>query len=145
MFDGLSCRKFQKLTDDRDIRDLTSDEELFMDGHSLLCAECSELQRTSGLAMNMLRMSAMEPEISSGFDERVLRKVRLQTVRSGFNYWSPAVIGAAIAGIAVLAAMQAVTLSSEGPMQRKANHEESRLMRGRDFPSLDLDLPRSQP
>ena len=144
MLSAFNCRKFEKLSDERDVRELTADELAFFEAHQLACEPCAELLRTSSMSLNMLRMSAMEAEISPTFDEKLMRKLRLQTGRASLNYWSPAVFGAAIAGLAVLAAMQAVARTVDGPNVRKASGEESRLMHNRTFPSLDLGVNRPQ-
>jgi len=64
----------------------------------------------------MLRMTgAMEPMAAENFDERILRRHKVETVRAGVRYWSPAMMGAAVAGLVVLAAMQMIAQSSKLP------------------------------
>jgi hypothetical protein len=63
----------------------------------------------------MLRDSALEHVPDANFDERVLRKLKVAQVRSGFQYWSPAMIGAAVASVVLLAALQMIAQPSNLP------------------------------
>lgn len=66
-------------------------------------------------AFNMLRSEAFEAMPLANYDDRLLRKHKLQTVRASVSYWSPAMLGAAVAGLVVLAAMQMIAQSSHLP------------------------------
>ncbi len=51
----------------------------------------------------------MAGEPDESFDRRLLRRARVQTAREQVSYWSPAAIGATIALVLVLAAVQIVS------------------------------------
>ena len=89
----------------------------------------------------MLRGMAMEHEVSRAFDERVIRRLRVQTVKESLNYWSPAVLGAAIACLAVLAAMQMMSKPSSLPPLHMGATEARHMTSGPVYP--ELQLPRS--
>ena len=108
--------------------------------HRLVCPQCLESEGQSRLALNMLRSTALEAEHSPTFDFRLIRRWRVQTFRARMGYWSPAMFGAAIAGIAVIAALQMITQSSSLPSIRSSNQpfEARRISQpAPDFPSLD--------
>ncbi len=67
------------------------------------------------MALNMLREIKLEPEVSPQFDQRVLRRLRVQNSREGFSYWSPALVGAAIAAVTLLGALQLIAHSPSTP------------------------------
>ncbi len=66
-------------------------------------------------ALDILRMEALEAETKENFDERLLRRHKVASVRSSIRYWKPALMGAAVAGLVVLAAMQMIAQSSHLP------------------------------
>lgn len=134
---GLGCSKFKKLASEELDRSLTPRESAFMQRHRECCDECRDLQSQSSLALNFLRASAMEVEVHPMFDERIIRKLRVQTTRDSIRYWSPAVAGAFIAGLAVVAALQMITRSAELPHVRIPGGE-SRLIKTN--PVLDLNI-----
>ena len=124
-------------------RDLASREEGFMVKHRDACWPCRSAEGQSTLALNMLRASAMDPEEAPAFEARLLRRLRLQTVRAGFNYWSPAFFGAAIAGVAILAAMQMITNSANLPSLPLNSGNEARRIQGDGprFPAIRFSSP----
>lgn len=79
----------------------------------------------------MLRESSLVPDApESGFDMRVIRRVRLQTVRLSVQYWSPAIFGAAIAAVALVSALQMLARTSELPVFRAGTSEARRIKLG---------------
>jgi hypothetical protein len=50
----------------------------------------------------MLRAAAMDVAPGRGFDERLIRRMRVHRVRESLGYWSPALLGSAIACMALL-------------------------------------------
>ena len=109
------CRRFSRLSNEAIDRDLCEREETFLEKHRTVCASCAATQTQSSFALNMLRASAIDVDISPSFDDRLLRKLRVRTTRESLRYWSPAVAGAFIAGLAVVAAMQMITRSAQLP------------------------------
>src|SRR5258706_6616099 len=100
------CAKFKKLVSEDLDRVLSRDEDAFVQKHRHACVDCSEFQAQSSSALNFLRASAMDVDVNPTFDERVIRRLRVQGTRESIQYWSPAVAGAFIAGLAVVAALQ---------------------------------------
>jgi hypothetical protein len=88
--------------------------------------------------LNFLRAAAIEVDVHPQFEERVIRKLKVQTTRESIQYWSPALAGACIAGLAVIAALQMITRSAELPHVR-LNGGEARMMT-HAHPDLDLSL-----
>lgn len=102
------CGKFRILSSDSLDRTLRPSEEAFLIRHRERCESCRTIEANQHLALNMLRSSALLEEPTDGFDRRVLRRARIQAVREGFGYWSPAAVGATIAAVLVLALLQIV-------------------------------------
>lgn len=111
------CHKFRRLSNEKHDRELSQAEKNFLDRHRSACAPCRSAETDGALALNMLRQFALEADepCTLQFEERVIRRWRVQHVREGVGYWSPALMGAIVAGVAVLAALQLVTRSSELP------------------------------
>lgn len=109
------CTKYRHLAHERFDRDLSLAEREFMAKHRAVCSECRVSEAQSSTALNMLRLAAVEPEFDVDvadqphFEERILRRLRVQSARESVRYWSPAFFGAAIAGLSVLAALQLVS------------------------------------
>lgn len=123
-------------------RDLSLKEREFMARHKSVCTECHREEAQGACALNMLRMAAIgdeEVDYSPVFEDRVLRKWRVQSTRESVRYWSPAFVGAVLAGLTVLAALQVV--SSKNVVPGTTNPAgEAKLQRGADrLPLIDLD------
>ena len=103
---NLACKRFQKLWNDRDVRDLSDQEESFVAQHRRDCEECRSFEVSSDDVLSVLRSATLEPEISIGFEDRVIRKLKLQTMRESLSYWTPALVGAGIACVAIVATLQ---------------------------------------
>lgn len=140
------CADFGRLNSERLDRSLTPVEERLVEMHRASCAACSQVEEDAHEALQMLRLAALEPEPDTGFDTRVLRKVKVQLVRTKFNYWSPALFGAAIAGIAILAALQMIADVSRLPAIRVPGGQGPEMSR-RDpsFPRLEAQPPAESP
>ncbi|HTQ09014.1 MAG TPA: hypothetical protein VMI31_02980, partial [Fimbriimonadaceae bacterium] len=118
---------------------LTPGEEAFLHKHRQVCVECDDAASQSSVALNFLRAAAIEVEVHPQFDERVIRKLKVQRTRESLRYWSPAVAGAFIAGLAIVAALQMITRSSDLPHLRMPG-AESEMVRARSRLSLDQKL-----
>ena len=103
---NLACNRYRKLWDDCDARELRKDEQEFLNQHRTICQECRAFEESASLSLDVLRAATLEPIVSPSFDERVLRRVRVQTVRESLSYWSPALVGAGIACVAIFATLQ---------------------------------------
>jgi hypothetical protein len=64
-------------------------------------------------AMGALRANALDPRVDGAFDTRVLRKWRVYRTKASIWYWSPALAGASVAAVAVLAVLQVLAHSRE--------------------------------
>jgi len=111
-----------------------------MERHRAVCRPCSSKEEASALALNMLReakLEADEPEVS--FDRRLLRRVRVESVRSGLQYWAPALFGAAIAAVALVSALQMLARSTQLPIFRADQSEARRIQLGTpEFPEVRI-------
>jgi len=134
------CRKFKRLASEAFDRDLRPQEDAFLQKHRQACAECSAFQHQSSLALNFLRAATIDVDVHPMFEERVIRKLRVQTTRESLRYWSPAVAGAFIAGLAVVAALQIITRSAEIPPVRLPGGEARRITLSKSKPALGLNL-----
>jgi hypothetical protein len=131
------CSKFRRLANEEMDRTLTASEKDFVQRHQAVCSECSESQSQSSLALNFLRASAIEVDVHPMFEERVIRKLKVQTTRESIGYWSPAVAGAFIAGLAVIAALQMITRSADLPHVRFPGEANNRVPVTKTGPALD--------
>jgi len=134
---GRACGRFQRLSLEAHDRELSLREEAFLVTHRHACAACRLAETQGALALSMLRMAAIEPEAAPQFEERVLRRYRIQTVQQSLGFWSPAIIGACVAGVLVLAALQIVSNSARLPALRSPGAEAHRTVdRAPAFPDL---------
>ena len=114
----LGCHNFRCLSEVKDCRILTEAEERCLSEHRAQCKTCAAEEKQFSAALNMLRNSAFDAEPSAGFDDRLIRRVKVQQARGNVRYWSPMFMGATVAGLLVLAALQVVSTSSELPTFR---------------------------
>lgn len=128
------CRKFHRLAWESSDRDLNAREKRFMQRHREACDSCEDEESVGAFRLNMLAGAVIDPAPTPGFEDRVLRLYKVQSKRESFAYWSPAVVGACIAMLAILAAMQMVTRSSELPHFQGGGSEAHRV--DRDFPKF---------
>jgi predicted anti-sigma-YlaC factor YlaD len=135
-----ACDRFSRLSIEAEDRDLKPSERRFMEAHRDECPACRQLEASSACALNMLRAASLEDEIeiSPSFDERLIRRVRVNSVREGIRYWSPAAVGAGIACIALFTALHVAAT----PTQMK-NAEvpggQARNATPRPHPNLELE------
>ena len=109
------CGKYRWLSYEALDRDLNQKEKEFVEQHEANCVRCEGYMAKGFAALNMLRGQALEPAPKLSFDERVLRRYRVISVKASLRYWSPAVIGAAVAGLVILAALQMISQTSQLP------------------------------
>ena len=106
------CRKFQRLCEEREDRDLRHHEFTYVETHRAACDPCRLCESASQNSLNMLRAMTLSVQPSDAFDARLVRLVRVDRGRDRFAYWFPAIIGAGIASFAMFALMQLVTAST---------------------------------
>ncbi len=128
--------RFLKLMHERRDRELREDEQSFFS--DFLDKEPEKLASAEDGAkcLNLLQNCTIEPELDSAFDERVLRRARLERSRGGLRYWAPAVMAGGIACLVLLTALQMV-LKTSPPLTNPYQAVESRLVR-ESTPSLEL-------
>ncbi len=133
------CGKFEWLLVEAEDRSMTDRENVFLNRHRNVCPQCELTERQNSMALNMLRESAIDAEPQPNFDERVLRRHRIGLARASVQYWSPAVFGAAIAMVAVLAAMQMVARSAQLPAFQAPGADARKVEAGAArFPELEI-------
>lgn len=134
------CGKFGWLASEAEDRLLTSRERMFLDCHREVCRQCAAKEEASALALNMLRKARLEAELpAQSFDTRLMRRLRVQSVRMGVQYWSPAVFGAAIAAVALVSALQLLARSNELPVFNAGQSEALRIQVGSpEFPEIPI-------
>lgn len=115
----LSCRRFDRIVSESLDRPLSAKEEAFLERHRALCPACAKLESQKRMALNMLRMATLDPGLepapAASFEERVIRRWRVESIRSGITYWTPAIVGAGASIVAVLAAIQILAQSPQLP------------------------------
>lgn len=138
------CRKFLRLSNEAADRELNPREEAFLSRHRDVCEACRSTEVESRMALNMLRNACMEVEVQPHFDERVIRRFRTQSVKESLGYWSPALIGAVVAGVCLMAALSLVSHNGAAPRASLPGGEASRFEpKLHAFPSLELNrVPR---
>lgn len=137
----IACERFARLSQEAGDRPLRRLEQYFVDRHRETCSACREEEAFTGDALNMLRGVAFGDEdifITPGFDDRIIRQVKVNTVRDGFRYWSPAAFGAVVAMCAIFAAMHVASTPSS---LREANVPggQVRNTTSKPIPNLELD------
>lgn len=134
-----TCDRFSYILNLSVDQPLRAEDQSFLDKHSLECKRCQALLRTS-MGLNMLRTChAIEPESSDfAFEDRVIRRFKLERSRKSLIYWSPAVVGAAIAGIAILAALQMIAAPQQMPVFRGSGEAMKIEKPGPMIPEIEL-------
>jgi hypothetical protein len=122
------CSRFKRLVNERNDRPLKDREIAFLARHRARCAPCRLAETQGAHALSMLRLSAMDVEVMPSFEERVMRRYKVQRVHESLRFWSPALIGAAVASVLVLAGLQIVLNSSRMPTLQPPTGEARRLI-----------------
>ncbi len=111
-----------------------------MERHSIRCPQCRRFESSSSLSLNVLRSAALEPDIAPSFEDRVLRRLRVQSVKEGISYWSPAAVGASIACVAIFATLQIAAAPVDINNANLPDGEARRMLDpDRPMPSLVLE------
>jgi hypothetical protein len=136
-----SCLLFEKLHTRFSEDHLRPWEKAFCDRHAKKCKSCRELGDTLDLALNLLKDHTYEFEGSEEFEENVIRKWRVEKDKpTAWAYWSPSLIGAAVAAIALLAILQVLAATPQSPSYNTKG-QEARLGTSRlpEFPGFETD------
>jgi hypothetical protein len=134
------CNKFARLLYDQEDKPLRTRDISFLRRHRDVCPTCRREQATFHQSLNMLRAATIDVTPAKGFDERVIRRVRVNRVRESLGYWSPAFLGSAVACMALLVALHLLA----SPTMSSTHIPNGEAMRANpSFPSLELTkLPR---
>ncbi len=131
MFDR---KRFWRLVEqDRD-RGLNEDELQELDNLRERRPELAALEDLDRTWLAVLRTQSMEPTISDRFDQNLKRRYDLESRKDRVRYWSPAVIGAAIAAGVLFAIFQVIS-SPPAAIDLK-NHEAMNAGTPVEFPSF---------
>lgn len=134
------CRKFSRILGERADRDLKEAEERFLARHRQVCAECRRSEQAEDLCLNLLRGSALEAEVAPQFEDRIIRRLRVQNVRESLNYWSPALVGAGIACLALFVTLHLAAASSQSPAHGQLpGGEANRIGAPKTLPNLEVN------
>lgn len=109
------CRRFSRLVGERRDRALAPDELQFIESHRQRCSRCQDAERTACDALDHLAQLRCDGQSSPGFDVRTARRWFITRQRARLAYWSPAIAGALVAAVCLLAALQTITRSRELP------------------------------
>jgi hypothetical protein len=135
------CQRFQDLVEQQRDDALGDADLAFLVAHRFSCEPCATFEVEAEDAWNVLSNSGLEPETESNFDRRLLRKLKAQTVKEGFNYWTPAFIGAALACLSLFAALSLLSRSNILPTITPAG-QASRKFESPDIrTTFELDRP----
>lgn len=139
----LACCKYRRLSEIADMRLLSASEELFLSSHARTCGTCAGENEQFQLAMNMLRGAELEVTPSRNFNDRLIRRIKVQQVKGSVRYWSPMFVGAALAGLVLIASLHMITASSQLPSIRFGNGnnpETKRETRSSAYPDPIFDI-----
>jgi hypothetical protein len=122
-------------------RELSEQELDFIDSHKIACDLCAEIGRSSLQSLAALRGLDLDQLPSPGFDRRVLRRHEVRTLAESLSFWAPALVGAAIAGLAFLAVVQSITKPSSLPAFRPQASEARRTPTSNLPKFPDIEVP----
>lgn len=134
-----ACQRFSRLVGERRDRSLGPAELAFVEAHRASCPVCRVAEQEASDALNHLAQMRLEANPSPGFDVRTLRRWFVARQRARLVYWSPAIAGALVAAVCLMAALQTITRSKELPGLSIPNAEAKRTT------STRLALPFSVP
>lgn len=141
------CQRFRNLCEKRDCSDLSAAEQQFLDSHRSACARCAKEEYQFSLALDLLRDSSLETDPSPGFDERLMRRMQVQHIKGSVRYWTPVFLGAAVASLVVLAAVQVVSASSSLPTIHFGGNrapEARRIETSSNLPNIEFSASHSR-
>ena len=81
-------------------------QEAYVVDHEQTCSKCTAEHSLTESAMEYLRTSAIEPTPDPTFESRFIRRWRVERRSRVVSYWMPAVVGAVVASVALLAVIQ---------------------------------------
>ena len=140
---NLYCRRFRRLAVEVRDRELDDREHKFLIAHRGACDPCRRHEQSlAGAFDGLMSIVLVDAEPSHNYEERLLRRLKVSRGRDTWRYWSPALIGACVASVALLAAMQLVAQSTSLPLYHPAGQTAKVIRSNReDLPLLLLETP----
>lgn len=138
-FGATACERFSRLLSEGRDRNLNPREENFMESHVGSCADCADSARADRAALLVLAGYQFEIDVDSSFDGRIVRMATVSTRKESLKYWSPAIIGGAIACLALTASLQLLTRSTEPHVLNSNGNEAKRTAHSNLVAPLNLD------
>ena len=101
-----ACDRYRRLKSLSEDGRSTPKQEAFLAKHEASCGACAAEHALTVAAMEFLRSSVIEPEPDPTFESRFIRRWRVERRARTVSYWMPAVVGAVVASVALLAVLQ---------------------------------------
>jgi hypothetical protein len=110
----LGRSKYEALLSEGHDRPLTAREVKFMERYRAHHPECAQYEAMEEEGFALLRGLTLDSDHDAPdhFENRVIRRWRVQSVKETATYWSPAICGAIVAAVALLAMFQLLGRSS---------------------------------
>lgn len=107
-------------------------QEAFVRAHEQTCTNCAAEHTKTMDALSALRSAVIEPEPDPGFESRFIRRWRVESRARAVSYWMPAIAGAVVASVALLAVLQILFAS---PARENADLKNREASRGPEIPA----------
>lgn len=109
------CARYRRLKMLSEDGQTSPKQEAFVARHESSCSRCAADHALTECAMDFLRANAIEPEPDPTFESRFIRRWRVEQRSRVVSYWMPAVVGAVVASVALLAVIQILFASPAKP------------------------------
>lgn len=100
------CERYRRLKHLAEDGKATLRQESFVAKHEAGCQDCAEEHALTLQALEFLKSNVIEPEPDPTFESRFIRRWRVEKRARAVSYWMPAVVGAVVASVALLAVLQ---------------------------------------
>ena len=101
-----ACAKYRRIKLLSEDGRASQRQEAFLSRHEQACDKCQTDHAVTMAAMAALRAAAFEPAPDLGFESRFIRRWRVEQRARAVSYWMPAVAGAVVASVAMMAVLQ---------------------------------------